>query len=147
MMPMSDPVDKIKQHRVNAGRRHAPPAAHRPDNHERLMPASDRATGAAQVLCQVLSRFSREQKVIRKIMVILHPNGVSTSKAVRIYKTYSEGAIEKVQADPYCLAKDILGIGFKTADPIAQKIGIPQRADLKIWLVSFDRVVYSPFSG
>ena len=42
-----------------------------------------------------------EQKVIRQIMVFLHSNGVSTSKAVRIYKTYGEGAIEKVQGDPY----------------------------------------------
>jgi exodeoxyribonuclease V alpha subunit len=59
-----------------------------------------------------------EQKVIRKIMVFLHSNGVSTSRAVRIYKTYGEGATEKVQADPYCLAKDIHGIGFKTADRV-----------------------------
>ena len=66
-----------------------------------------------------------EQKVIRQIMVFLHSNGVSTSRAVRIYKTYGEGAIEKVQANPYTLAKDIHGIGFKTADQIAQKIGIP----------------------
>jgi exodeoxyribonuclease V alpha subunit len=66
-----------------------------------------------------------EQKVIRQIMVFLHSNGVSTSRAVRIYKTYGEDAIEKVQANPYALAKDIHGIGFKIADQIAQKIGIP----------------------
>ena len=66
-----------------------------------------------------------EQKVIRQIMVFLHSNGVSTSRAVRIYKTYGEDAIEKVRSDPYRLAKDIHGIGFKTADQIAQKIGIP----------------------
>jgi len=66
-----------------------------------------------------------EQKVIRQIMVFLHSNGVSTSRAVRIYKTHGEGAIEKVQANPYALAKDIHGIGFRTADQIAQKIGIP----------------------
>ena len=66
-----------------------------------------------------------EQKVIREIMVFLHSNGVSTSRAVRIYKTYGEDAIEKVRTDPYRLAKDIHGIGFKTADQIAQKIGIP----------------------
>ena len=66
-----------------------------------------------------------EQKVIRQIMVFLHSNGVSTSRAVRIYKTYGEGAIEAVRADPYRLAKDIHGIGFKTADQIAQKMGIP----------------------
>jgi len=66
-----------------------------------------------------------EQKVIRQIMVFLHSNGVCTSRAVRIYKTYGEGPIDKVQANPYALAKDIHGIGFKTADQIAQKIGIP----------------------
>ncbi|MSU62648.1 MAG: ATP-dependent RecD-like DNA helicase [Pedosphaera sp.] len=66
-----------------------------------------------------------EQKVIRQIMVFLHSNGVSTSRAVRIYKTYGEDAIEKVRSDPYRLAKDIHGIGFKTADQIAQKMGIP----------------------
>jgi exodeoxyribonuclease V alpha subunit len=66
-----------------------------------------------------------EQKVIRNIMVFLHSQGVSTSRAVRIYKTYGEDAVEKVRANPYALAKDIHGIGFKTADQIAQKIGIP----------------------
>jgi exodeoxyribonuclease V alpha subunit len=66
-----------------------------------------------------------EQKVIRDIMVFLHSNGVSTSRAVRIYKTYGENAIETVRANPYTLAKDIHGIGFKTADQIAQKVGIP----------------------
>jgi exodeoxyribonuclease V alpha subunit len=66
-----------------------------------------------------------EQKVIRDIMAFLHSHGVSTSRAVRIYKTYGEEAIEKVQANPYALAQDIHGIGFKTADQIARKIGIP----------------------
>jgi exodeoxyribonuclease V alpha subunit len=66
-----------------------------------------------------------KQKVIRNIMLFLHSNGVSTSRAVRIFKTYGQDAIEKVRNDPYCLAKDIHGIGFKTADQIAQKIGIP----------------------
>ena len=58
-------------------------------------------------------------------MLFLHSNGVSTSRAVRIYKTYGEDAIEKVRSDPYRLAKDIHGIGFKTADQIAQKMGVP----------------------
>jgi exodeoxyribonuclease V alpha subunit len=66
-----------------------------------------------------------EQKVIREIMVFLHSHGVSTSRAVRIYKTYGADAIEKVRANPYALAQDIHGIGFKIADQIAQKIGIP----------------------
>lgn len=66
-----------------------------------------------------------EQKIIRQIMVFLHSHGVSTSRAVRIYKTYGETAIERVRANPYALAQDIHGIGFKTADQIAQKVGIP----------------------
>src|SRR5262249_32306524 len=72
-----------------------------------------------------------EQKVIREIMVFLHSNGVSTSRAVRIYKTYGENAIEKVRANPYALAQDIHGLGFKSAEQIAQKIGIPPDSVLR----------------
>ena len=72
-----------------------------------------------------------EQKVIRKIMVFLHSHGVSTSRSVRIYKTYGEEAVEKIQANPYSLAKDIHGIGFKTADQIAQKVGVPHDSLLR----------------
>jgi exodeoxyribonuclease V alpha subunit len=72
-----------------------------------------------------------EQKVIRHIMVFLHSNGVSTSRAVRIYKTYGDGAVEEIRADPYKLARDIPGIGFKTADQIAQKLGVPHDSVLR----------------
>jgi exodeoxyribonuclease V alpha subunit len=72
-----------------------------------------------------------EQKVVREIMVFLHSKGVSTSRAVRIYKTYGETAIERVQTDPYALARDIHGIGFATADRIAQNIGIPHDSLLR----------------
>jgi len=72
-----------------------------------------------------------EQKIIREIMVFLHSNGVSTSRAVRIYKTYGEEAIETVRANPYVLAQDIRGIGFRTADQIAQKMGIPHDSLLR----------------
>ena len=67
-----------------------------------------------------------EQKIIREIMVFLHSHGVSAARAVRIYKTYGERAIERVRQNPYLLARDIPGIGFKTADEIAQKVGIPR---------------------
>lgn len=67
-----------------------------------------------------------EQKVIRTIMVFLQSYGVGTSRAVRIYKTYGNDAISKVSENPYRLALDIHGIGFKTADTIAQKLGIPK---------------------
>jgi exodeoxyribonuclease V alpha subunit len=64
-----------------------------------------------------------EQKIVREIMVFLHSQGVSSSRAVRIFKTYGEKAIETVRANPYGLADDIPGIGFQTADKIAQKLG------------------------
>jgi exodeoxyribonuclease V alpha subunit len=66
-----------------------------------------------------------EQKIVRAIMVFLHSHGVSTSRAVRIYKTYGDEAIDRVRANPYILARDISGIGFKTADQIAQRLGVP----------------------
>jgi len=65
-----------------------------------------------------------EQKVIREIMVFLRFHGVGTARAVRIFKTYGEGAIMKVTENPYNLALDIPGIGFKTADVIAGRLGI-----------------------
>lgn len=68
----------------------------------------------------------KEQKSIRQIMVFLHAHGVSTTRAVRIYKTYGDAAIERVRENPYCLAQDIRGIGFKTADELAIKLGIPR---------------------
>ncbi|WP_295445327.1 ATP-dependent RecD-like DNA helicase [uncultured Thiodictyon sp.] len=65
-----------------------------------------------------------EQKVIREIMVFLQSHGVGTARAVRIYKTYGDEAIARVTENPYRLALDIHGIGFKTADAIAQRLGI-----------------------
>ena len=65
-----------------------------------------------------------EQKVVREIMVFLHSHGASASRAVRIYKTYGDEAIDKVRANPYQLARDIHGIGFKTADSIARNLGV-----------------------
>ncbi len=73
-----------------------------------------------------ISRAWREAKQVREIMLFLHGHGVSTSRAVRIFKAYGDEAIEKVRSNPYMLAKDIYGIGFATADLIAQKLGIPK---------------------
>jgi exodeoxyribonuclease V alpha subunit len=66
-----------------------------------------------------------EQKAIKEVMVFLQGVGVSTSLAIRIYKTYRDASISVVQHDPYRLASDVWGIGFKTADKIAQSLGIP----------------------
>jgi exodeoxyribonuclease V alpha subunit len=66
----------------------------------------------------------QEQKQIKEIMLFLHTHGVSTNLAVKIYKTYGEASLETVQRDPYQLERDIYGVGFKTADRIAQALGL-----------------------
>jgi exodeoxyribonuclease V alpha subunit len=66
-----------------------------------------------------------EQKAIKEVMVFLQGVGVSTSIAVRIYKEYGDASISVVRNQPYRLAADVWGIGFLTADRIAQAVGIP----------------------
>jgi exodeoxyribonuclease V alpha subunit len=73
-----------------------------------------------------------EQKAIKEVMVFLQGVGVSTSLAVRIYKQYRDGAIGVVRAEPYRLAADVWGIGFKTADTIARAVGIPHDSPERI---------------
>src|SRR4051794_30353369 len=72
-----------------------------------------------------------EQKAVREIMLFLHSHGVGTARAFRIYKTYGEESIPKVREDPYRLARDIWGIGFKTADQIAASLGIAMDSDIR----------------
>src|SRR5881396_1070694 len=72
------------------------------------------------------------QKMIREIMVFLHSHGVGTARAVRIYKTYGSDAVQVMTENPYRLARDIRGIGFKTADAIAMKLGIEKTAMVRV---------------
>src|SRR6266566_1175453 len=72
----------------------------------------------------LIERAWEEQKAIKEVMVFLQGVGVSTSLGVRIYKTYGDEAVRIVTEEPYRLAMDIWGIGFKTADKIAQNLGI-----------------------
>src|SRR5579864_8610619 len=65
-----------------------------------------------------------EQKAIKEVMIFLQGVGVSTSLAVRIYKKYGDASVSVVQQEPYRLAQDVWGIGFKTADTIAAAVGI-----------------------
>jgi exodeoxyribonuclease V alpha subunit len=66
-----------------------------------------------------------EQKQIREVMIFLQGHGVRPSWAVKIYKAFGDDAVRVVQEDPYRLARDINGIGFKTADQIARNLGLP----------------------
>jgi exodeoxyribonuclease V alpha subunit len=72
-----------------------------------------------------------EQKSVRQIMAFLFSHGISTARAFRIHRIYGDKAIELVQRDPYCLARDIRGIGFLIADQIAMKLGIARDSDLR----------------
>jgi len=79
-----------------------------------------------------IARAWEEQKHIKEIMVFLQGHGVSTGLAVKIYKQYADQALAVVRNDPYRLAKDVYGIGFKTADKIAQKMGFAVDAPERI---------------
>ena len=65
-------------------------------------------------------------------MVFLHSHGVGTSRAVRIFKTYGHDAIQVMTENPYRLARDIRGIGFRTADAIAMKLGMTREAPQRV---------------
>jgi exodeoxyribonuclease V alpha subunit len=88
--------------------------------------------GIGAVRARRITDACAEQKIIREIMIFLHSNGVGTARAVRIYKTYGTDAIQVMTENPYRLAKDIRGIGFKTADAIAIKLGIEKTAMIRV---------------
>jgi exodeoxyribonuclease V alpha subunit len=69
----------------------------------------------------------KRQKSVRDLMIFLHAHGISTARALRLYKTYGQEAANILRADPYRLARDLPGVGFKTADEIARQMG--QAAD------------------
>jgi len=89
-------------------------------------------TGIGAVRAKRITDAWAEQKVVREIMVFLHSNGVGTARAVRIYKTYGADAVQVMSENPYRLARDIRGIGFKTADAIAMKLGIEKIAMIRV---------------
>jgi exodeoxyribonuclease V alpha subunit len=74
----------------------------------------------------------QEQKAIKDVMVFLSGVGVSTSLAVRIYKRYVGASVSVVRNEPYRLASEVWGIGFRTADTIARAVGIPHDSPERI---------------
>jgi exodeoxyribonuclease V alpha subunit len=89
-------------------------------------------TGIGAVRAKRITDAWAEQKVIREIMVFLHSHGVGTARSVRIYRTYGSDAVQVMSENPYRLARDIRGIGFKTADAIAMKLGIETTAMIRV---------------
>ncbi|MCI0378400.1 MAG: ATP-dependent RecD-like DNA helicase [Gemmataceae bacterium] len=80
---------------------------------------------------QEIRQSWQQQKAVRAIMVFLHSHGVGTARATRIYKTYGDKALELVKENPYRLANDIWGVGFQTADSLAQRLGIDRQSPLR----------------
>lgn len=77
---------------------------------------------------EMIKKAWQEQKEIKNVMLFLQSNGVSTAFAVKIFKTYGSESIKIVKANPYRLADDIWGIGFITADRIAQQMGFDRNS-------------------
>ncbi|NLF77762.1 MAG: ATP-dependent RecD-like DNA helicase, partial [Chloroflexi bacterium] len=88
--------------------------------------------GVGQHRARMIGDAWVEQQQIKEVMLFLQGHGITTGLAVKIYKTYGDQAIAIVSRDPYRLAKDIFGIGFRTADKIAQDLGLPADAPARI---------------
>ena len=89
-------------------------------------------TGIGKVRAKRITDAWAEQKVVREIMVFLHSHGVGTARAVRIFRTYGADAAQVMTENLYRLARDIRGIGFRTADAIAMKLGIAKTAMIRV---------------
>jgi exodeoxyribonuclease V alpha subunit len=88
--------------------------------------------GIGKVRAGRIAQAWADQKVVREIMVFLHSHGVGTARAVRIFKTYGNDAVQVMAENPYRLARDIRGIGFRTADAIAARLGIEATAMIRL---------------
>jgi len=88
--------------------------------------------GIGRKRVEMIKESWERQKEVKNIMLFLQEYGVSTSYAAKIYKQYGSESINKVSKNPFCLADDIWGIGFKTADGIAQKLGIGKQSYLRL---------------
>lgn len=88
--------------------------------------------GIGKVRVEQIKNSWQEQREIKNIMLFLQSHEVSTSHATKIFKTYGNKSIQIVQENPYRLADDIWGIGFKTADRIAEKLGFEKERFIRL---------------
>lgn len=88
--------------------------------------------GVGDKRIEMIKKAWQEQREIREVMVFLQGYGVSSTFATKIFRTYGRDSIQIVRDNPYRLATDIFGIGFLTADKIAQKIGFPKESQFRI---------------
>ncbi len=113
----------------------------------------EKVEGIGRQRVGMIRRAWEDQKDIREVMIFLQGHGVSSAYATKIFKRYGQNAISVLKRNPYTLATDIYGIGFQTADRIAQRLGFeksaPVRAEAGILYVlaqlSEDGHVYYPY--
>jgi exodeoxyribonuclease V alpha subunit len=91
-----------------------------------------RVEGIGEKRIGMIQKAWYEQREIRNVMLFLQSHGVSATFAVRIYKTYGDRSIATVEENPYRLAQDIWGIGFRTADKIAQQLGVAPDSERRL---------------
>lgn len=84
--------------------------------------------GVGNKKVEAITKAWQDQKEISKVIVFLKERDISTSFAVKIYKTYGKNSLEIIQQDPYKLVEDIWGIGFKSADQLALKLGLEKNS-------------------
>lgn len=87
--------------------------------------------GIGEKRIEMISAAWAEQRDIREVMLFLQGHEVSTAYAVKIYRQYGRDAIRLVRENPYRLAEEIFGIGFRTADGIAEKLGMPKDSEVR----------------
>lgn len=88
--------------------------------------------GIGEKRIRLIAESWEKQKEIKNVMLFLQDHGVNTSFAAKIYKQYGNESVEKVKENPFRLADDIWGIGFKTADSIAEKLGFGKEAFVRL---------------
>lgn len=91
-----------------------------------------RVSGVGARRAEAIAAAWRQQAELRELMTFLHAHGLSSSHAVRIHKTYGDDALAVVRTEPYRLAADVWGIGFATADQLAQRLGLARDADTRL---------------
>ena len=97
-------------------------------NPQRLSEIKGISLDKANTIGQVL----KEQRGLREVVMFLQEYGINPSICVKIHKAYAETAISRIKENPYCLCEDIFGIGFKTADRIAMKLGIDPSSKFRV---------------
>ncbi|HEY9721396.1 MAG TPA: helix-hairpin-helix domain-containing protein, partial [Oscillatoriaceae cyanobacterium] len=91
-----------------------------------------RVSGVGARRAQAIAESWRAQADLRDLMTFLHGHGLSSSHAVRIHKTYGDEALTVVRTEPYRLAAEVWGIGFATADKLAEHLGIARDAEMRL---------------